>query len=156
MKHLFVTLLFLLFLAALSAQAGLFGLSYGDSYEKAKQTLAEDFYEYVEVEHSDTYSSFYSETNDYVDVIELYFDDTLDQLIFWRITYRELDDDNIISAVLDAAISVHGEDYELGEDVETYIWDLGGGKYLYLGYDADWLPVAEYYNSNYAEYSNFY
>ena len=156
MKPTLLTLMLLVILSGLCAQTGLFDLSYGDSYEKANETLTEDFYKYVETDHSPTYSSYYSETNDYVDTIELFFDDVLDQLISWRITYRELDDDDILSAVLDAAISVHGEDYNWDEDYETYIWDLGGGKYLYLGYDANWLPAAEYYNSNYAEYSTFF
>jgi len=156
MKQIALILLLLGIVGGLCAQQGLFDLSYGYSYEKANQVLNDDFYKYVETEHSPTYSCYYSQTNDYVDSIELFFNSELDQLVCWRITYHELEDDYILDAVLEAAVSIHGEDYALDEDYGTYIWDLGDGKSLYLGYDANWFPAAEYFNPDYAEYSSFF
>jgi hypothetical protein len=126
----------------LSAQTGLFDLSFGDSREDAIANLESQGF--VVDSSGDTYITLSDPDNYYVDQIELVFAD--DSLENWYISYLYVDDEDIEELVMDALIGRHGDDYSWNDDMESYVWEFDNGNYVIAGWDYyDDYFYAEYY-----------
>ncbi len=155
MKKLSLILLLVLLAALGYAQTGLFGLSYGDSLEKVQQLLSEPPLDFV-VESSDGVEyTFVPQDNEYVERIVAYFDEETKTLGMWQVSYIEQEEETAEEVAYESAYEWHGEETAWDDDFELYIWDLGEGKSLKIGYDVDWWTTAEYSSPGFEQYSVF-
>lgn len=135
MNKLLVTLLLALVAFSLSAQMGLFELSFGDSRADATANLLND--KGFKTEYSGEYSAtFILEGADYIDSVELHFN-TAGALDSWTVNYIPQDDEDIEEIALNAVISWHGENYYWDDYTWKYFWDFAEGTYVSAGFDAD-------------------
>lgn len=153
MKRAIITLILMLGAIFMFAQTGLYNLSFGDSYATAKNTLETNDYKYAETANHEGICSYRSETNDFVDVIMLYFDTEKDELVAWQIFYNEVEGEDMEANIVDAAEDWHGVEEYWDDYIYSWTWDLDEEKSLFIGYNWDDQLVAEYYNSLYPEYS---
>jgi len=152
MKRLFFTLILLCAALTLFAQQGLFGISYGDSYQAVKDNL-ENYSTAFEISEEDGSQCVYvSYDNEYIDRIVCYFDQPKGTLVSWQVFYIEQSEEDVWDVAYDAAADWHDEG-DWDDDYEVYYWDFGDGKTLYIGYNSDYWLVADYYNEAYSQYS---
>ncbi len=156
MKQTLLTLCFVILAIALSAQTGLFGLSYGDSHSKVKSTLGASDLNFTETMNSEDSYTYTNDSNIYVDHINCFFDTDLDELVAWQVFYLEQDDDSIEDIVYNSAMDWHDFEPEWDDYLECDYWLFEDGRTLYAGWDYDYeFYVAEYYNDDYPQYSFF-
>lgn len=142
MKKILVMGLIALMAAVLSAQTGLFDLSFGDSMDDAIEILESNGFSVDET--GENYMVMVDEENYYVNYLRMNFADGL--LVGWSIEYNDPDDEDIEDLVMDALVSRHGEDYYWEDDWEYYYWNLGDGAYVEAGWDWDYYYFwVEYY-----------
>ncbi|MDY0152886.1 MAG: hypothetical protein RBS43_11480 [Candidatus Cloacimonas sp.] len=151
MKRLFLTLVLMMLALMLAAQTGLFSLYFGESYTEAKTALGNDEFAYNETSNEDGVSTFVSQTNDYVDKMVLCFVDN--ELVAWQVFFIEQADEDIEQLVKDTAEDWHGTEEYWDDGFECWVWDLDAKKSLYVGYNFDYYLVAEYFNSDYPQFS---
>ncbi|NLW19169.1 MAG: hypothetical protein GXY81_05715 [Candidatus Cloacimonetes bacterium] len=139
MKKLIYTLLALVFATVLSAQTGLFNLSYGMDADEASEILSESGFElYIE---NGNRLSFIDYDNYYVDEIVLNFSDYDGTLENWVVYYLQQDDEDIEDLVLDALIERHGDDFAVDFYNEVFIWELDDIHTIVAGWDDYYLYV---------------
>ena len=155
MKKLTLILLLALFAAFSYAQTGLFGLSYGDNLEKVQKLLSEEPLDFLVESHEGIEYTFVPQDNQYIDHIVAVFSEDNGALVMWRVSFIEQEDEDAEDIAYDSAYEWHGEETEWDENFELYIWDLGEGKSLKIGYDVDWWVTAEYSSPGYESYSVF-
>ncbi len=142
MKKIYLTLLLAALLAGLSAQTGLFELSYGDTKEAALANLEDKGFSVV---RDSLETVVVSDGGDLVESIELSFSGEDDTLNGWTVYYIPQDDDDIEEMVVDFIISWHGDDYEYDPDWEMYIWELDEDHSVSAYYDWDYYYfIADY------------
>lgn len=151
MKKLMLTLVLLMLAWMLAAQTGLFSLYFDQSYTEAKTALETDTYAYKEISNVEGTCIFTSETNDYVDQMKLLF--VNDKLVAWQIFFNELEDEDIEALIIDSAEEWHGTEEIWDDEYECWVWVFDDKKSLYLGYNYDYYYVAEYFNKDYAGFS---
>ncbi len=134
MNKTLLILLLLLFALSLSAQTGLFDLSYGMTKAEAIEHLSGQGFS-VSSDDGDSVT-LTPDDNYYVDSMELDFGD--DILLEWSIVYLTQEDEDIEDLVMEALVSRHGEDYDWDDDMEMNYWNLGDGHWVYASWDWTW------------------
>jgi len=154
MKRTCVLMTLILALALpLVAEAGIYGLWYGQS--KAEVVAKLQPLEFEEL--AERKNVFASEKEDYYQEIELYFG-TSDSLKAWLLAIDcSNDDDNEIEDIfMEQLEGLHGYDYDVADwGMECY-WKLGEKQYLNAGwdYDLEWYLI--YYGDyRYEEYAPY-
>lgn len=156
MNRFLCTALLLFALGSLAAQTGLFGLSYGDSLDKVKELLSTEPLDFVVDSNDGIEYTFVPQDNEYIDHIVAYFSEDKSALMMWQVSYIEQAEESAEDVAYESAYEWHGEETDWDDDFELYIWDLGEGKTLKIGYDVDWWITAEYSSPGYEAYSVFY
>ncbi len=155
MKQFVVLIALLTISVAVSAQTGLFGLSYGDSHQKVTSILVSEELGFTEAEITEGEYIYTPESNIYVDKILCYFNVEGDQLVFWQVFYIDQADEDIEEIVKQSVNGWHETEPVWDDYYECWCWEFEDGKALYLGYDWDYNYVAEYYNESYSELTVF-
>ncbi|MDP2172550.1 MAG: hypothetical protein Q8J62_02135 [Candidatus Cloacimonadaceae bacterium] len=139
MKKIMIIAAFCIFIFALSAQTGLFDLSYGMDYRTCMDILEENGFRIYDA--NDNIAEFAALDNLYVESIGLVLDPADDTLAGWYVIYIPQKEENIEDIVLAALVSHHGEDILYDNESGNAAWVLDGNRHV----DASW-----------DEYGNFY
>lgn len=143
MNKTLLTIMLLTLALALSAQTGLFDISYGMSMQEAIVHL--DGEGFTVANETDDWLELVASDNDYVESIELSFSEDGSGLKSWLITYLDQDEEDIEDLVIEALDSRHGYDWEWDDSLEVYIWDIGDGHWAYAYWDWSYETfIAEY------------
>ncbi|HOC94405.1 MAG TPA: hypothetical protein PK802_00835 [Candidatus Cloacimonadota bacterium] len=122
MKISSITILLLLAVAGLSAQSGLFGLSFGDTLNRADSLLASQRFFAKEVEN--TLVKYYSSTNKMVESIVLVVHPEQETVAGWLVRYNEYNSKKQDDHVLDKLHEMHGEAVHLDKENARVTWTL--------------------------------
>jgi hypothetical protein len=152
MYRFFVLIALLVLAVGLSAQTGFFGLSYGDSYQKAKSTLSKGDLTFVEKEHEDGEYYFACVEVSEIHHLVLYFDEA--KLVSWKVFFEGYYDDDIYDYAMQTATELHDEGL-WDDELYCYRWVFDTNKSLFIGYNYDEWLVAEYYNEEYSQYTDY-
>ncbi len=120
MKKLLLIGLLTLLAVMISAQTGLFELTYGVPAEESIAILEVQGFELVD-SNGDS-AMLQDTTNEYVDHIQLIFREGF--LVAWYIAYLPQEEEDIEYIVVEALELWHGYDYTWDEDMELYVWEL--------------------------------
>ena len=144
MNKIYLILLLVMLSAALTAQTGLFELSFGDSRETALATLEKVNFSITD--DSGTKVTLADEDNSLVEGIVLNFSEKDSTLVGWTVTYIEQEDEDIESTVIGILGSWHGDDYVWDDDMEEYYWYLDDTHTVAAWYDYfDSYFIVDYY-----------
>jgi len=152
MKHLYLLVFALLLALSLSAQTGLFDISYDDSYEYELEALENWEYPFYLDYKADHEARFIPWDNDYVDSILLVLGSDNSAVVGWIITYNPQEEEDIMDLVFEWAEYYHEDEWIYLDEEECYFWDLGNSRSLSLGYDESGYLVATYYDSDFDEF----
>lgn len=135
-NKLFFTVLLALLAFSLSAQKGLFDLSFGDSREAAVANLVSKGF--TKGYDSGSTTTMNLPDADYIESVELYFGEKNSTLVSWVVTYKPQEDEDIEEIALNAVISWHGEEYDYNDVDEEWFWSLDEDHYVVAKYDWDY------------------
>ncbi len=153
MKRTVLIAILLVLTLGLFAQSGFFDLSYGDSYQKAKDTLTKGDSRFVEDENEGGVCTYLSPVEPDIDHLALYFDDG--KLVSWKVYFGGYYDDDIYDFAMQWATDFHEAEGVWDDELYCYRWDFDATKSLFIGYNADEWLVAEYYDDAYSQYGEF-
>ena len=148
-------LILVLCLAAytLSAQTGLFDLTYGESISSSKDKMEANSFTMIDQRDSvveyvpDSESPSYK----YVDGIILIVVPQTQKLAGWFIKYNGENSTDVDKVVLDALVEMHGDDSEYDEDTDQLMWMLGGTRSLHVMYTMETSLSVLYFDSKHEQ-----
>jgi hypothetical protein len=134
MKKIYIAVLFMLAAAALSAQTGLFGISYGDTLNKADSLMSQQGFVAREIEGSMVkYSSDY---NKLVDAVALFVDPETEIVAGWFVTYSKENTKEQDSYILDQLHRMHGEAVLADRENERLSWIFSDTRSVTCAYSS--------------------
>jgi len=141
-----------LFALILSAQTGIFNLSYEDDFEVADAKLGiSDFYR---AQSRGNLIEYRSKTNEFVDYIVLTMEPKTMKMIGWFIRYKANNTAEMDSIVLDTIASLHGKENFYDTDTEQLIWFLTDTRTCHVMYiEGDSLLIL-YYDAFFSDLFN--
>ncbi len=149
MKKLIFILITLTFAVGLSAQKGLFNLSYGMTLEDADQALAlSGFYPEESEGHAVKY---YSDINELVSAILLFLEPNTQRLVGWFVKYNAENGQDNDHLVIDRISNMHGKTNHFDEDTQQLIWFMTDTRTLHVMYAQDGSLTALYYDAYFAD-----
>ena len=120
MKKLYMILALALAVAGLSAQAGLFGVAYGDGLNLADSLMVQQGFVAQEVIGS--WVIYTSDFNPLIDFVVLYVDPDSEVLHGWSVVYNGENTPEQDKYVLDQLHKMHGESVLVDKAKETVSW----------------------------------
>ncbi len=149
LKKIIILILALGFVAGLSAQKGLFNLSYGISLSDADSLLALSGF-FAEGSEEDAVK-YYSDINEFVEAIMLFVEPKSGLLAGWFVKYNMENGEDNDHLVIDRITNMHGETNHFDEDTQQLIWYLSTTRTLHVMYAVDGSLTALYYDSHFPE-----
>ena len=147
MKKILLIALLAVTAAMLSAQSGLFGISYDDDLNTADSLMSQQGFVAGEVEGNMV--KYYSDYNKLVDSVVLFVDPSAEAVAGWFVMYSKENtkeqDDYVITRLHD----LHGEGVQYNAEHEQFIWPLTDTRMVQLQYVGSGNLCVLYYDSAY-------
>ena len=138
----------LFFAAGLAAQTGLFGLSFGDSLNKADSLMSYNGFVAEEVEGSMV--KYFSKYNHLVDSVVLFVDPVTEIMVGWFVKYKQENSDKQDDYVIQRLHEMHGNEVRYDDETDQFIWVLGNTQTLHAQYVLPNNLCVLYYDSIYS------
>lgn len=146
----------LLFLAAcalgLSAQTGLFNLSYAMPFAEADSLM--NFHKYFAKDSQDNQVRYYSTENKFIDAVIVFVEPKSRRLIGWFIKYNPGNTEDNDTYVIHTISQMHGEKNHYDEDTQQLIWFLSTTRTVHVMYAEDGGMTVLYYDSYFHDLFN--
>ncbi len=139
------------------AQNGLFDLNFGEAVAISISTMNANGFRNTGFSHSvlDFAPTKESPSHEFVDAVMLVFDPDTEVLVGWFIKYNGNNSSDIDKVILDALVSMHGDEQQYDEDTDQLIWHLGGTRTVYAMYTPDDCLVILYFDREHQHLFNF-
>jgi len=149
MKRLIILLMLIAGSIALSAQTGLFNLSYAIPIEEADSLLAlSNFYT---TDLNENLVRYYPKDSDLVEAILVFLEPQTRYVIGWFIKYNPDNTEENDAFVLQALQELHGKTNHFDEETNQLIWFLSTTRTVHIMYADDNSLTVLYYDSYFAE-----
>ncbi len=149
MKRLIILLILTAGSIALSAQTGLFNLSYAIPIEEADSLLAlSNFYT---TDLNENLVRYYPKDSDLVEAILVFLEPQTRYVIGWFIKYNPDNTEENDAFVLQALQELHGKTNHFDEETNQLIWFLSTTRTVHIMYADDNSLTVLYYDSYFAE-----
>lgn len=134
MKRFLFLLFFSILIFALNAQEGIFNLKFDSTREEADETLTANGF----IVYSDEGNivAYYDSTNEYIDSINLRFNQDTGTLDEWFVAYLPQEEEDIEQIALNAVKSYHDAWDDYDEESKLYTWNFSDTRYILAGFDA--------------------
>lgn len=143
-----LVLAFVLMVLGISAQTGLLGLYYGESFSVARSALQNKGF--VMIKNGSVAKEFTLEFPTTYYLVTLYINPDTSRMVGWSIRYKENLTEDAYEAIYSECLSLHGEDYYVKEESRFIGWKLDETKTFMLGFDENReLNIAVYSDDNF-------
>lgn len=132
MKHILMIMILCAAATGLSAQTGLFGISYGDHLSIADSLLAENGFVAGEIEGS--WVKYYSDVNPMIDAVVLFVEPSSEIVVGWFVKYSSKNTEEQDRYVIDRLSAMHGESDHYDEETQQLIWFFSATRSLHVVY----------------------
>jgi hypothetical protein len=145
MKNVMLILLLALTAITLPAQTGLFGLSYGDSLNRADSLMSSNGFVARSVEGSMV--KYHSDYNELVESVVLFVQPETEVLAGWFVKYSKDNTEQQDHFVLDKLHEMHGVEVLVDQESEKVTWVFDASRSVTVGYSSDGSLCAYYYDA---------
>jgi len=149
MKRLAILLILIAGCFALSAQTGLFNLSYALPIEEADSLLTQiDFYT---PNFNDNLVRYYPKTSSYVEAILVFVEPKTRRMVGWFIKYSPDNSEEDDAYILQTLQELHGKTNQYDEETQQLIWFLSTTRSVHIMYADDNSLTVLYYDAHFPE-----
>jgi len=149
MKRLAILLILIVGCFALSAQTGLFNLSYALPIEEADSLLTQiDFYT---PNFNDNLVRYYPKTSSYVEAILVFVEPKTRRMVGWFIKYSPDNSEEDDAYILQTLQELHGKTNQYDEETQQLIWFLSTTRSVHIMYADDNSLTVLYYDAHFPE-----
>jgi len=149
MKRFILLIILMASLAGLSAQTGLFDISYDDPWPKADSLLA--MFGYLAEDSDGPMVKYYSDKDPMVEAVILFIKPETLTVAGWFVKHRTTMTTEMDQMVVDRVYDMHGESTHYDRATEQLIWVLSRSRSIHLLYVADGSLCVLYTDSDYED-----
>jgi hypothetical protein len=149
MKRYILLIIIMAAFAGLSAQTGLFDISYDDPWPKADSLLA--MFGYLAEDIDGPMVKYYSEKDPMVEAVILFIKPETLTVAGWFVKHRTTMTTEMDQMVVDRVYDMHGESTHYDKDTEQLIWILSPARSIHLLYVSDGSLCVLYTDSDYED-----
>lgn len=132
MKNILIIIVLCLATAGLSAQSGLFGLSYEQHLNDADSIMVQQGLIAQSVDGAMV--KYYSDFNELVDAVVLFVNPLNERLVGWFVKYDPKNGEENDKFVIDRMYEMHGEPAHFDPETQQLIWTLTPARSIHLMY----------------------